>query len=142
MKEGENKRKVKKVINNDTLNIKVSTRDKDILLKDNEINLNIESTNKPKRKVTQINSKINVLKQDVDINTRISKLVEENESLQSQLNELKSNMAIITDKEVEEIVSLNKEIYKKENKQIKQNKKKIKLLKKIKKIEKEEINKF
>ena len=51
MKEGENKRVVKKVINNDTLNIKVSTQDKDVLLKDNEINLNIESTTKPKRKI-------------------------------------------------------------------------------------------
>lgn len=44
MKEGENKRIVKKVNNNSTLNIKVSTQDKDILLKDNEINLKIDST--------------------------------------------------------------------------------------------------
>ena len=142
MKEGENKRIVKKVTNNDTLNIKVSTRDKDILLKDNEINLNIESINKPKRKTAQINSKLNGGNQNVDINTRISKLVEENESLQSQLNELKSNMTIITDKEVEEIVSLNKELSKKENEQIKLNKKNINLLLKLQNMEKEVSNRF
>jgi chromosome segregation ATPase len=142
MKEGENKRVVKKVINNDTMNIKVSTRDKDVLLKDNEINLNIDPTNKPKRKATKLNSKKNGIMQDADINTRIAKLVEENENLQSQLNELQSNMAIITDKEVEEIISLNKELSKKENEQIKLNKKNMNLLSNLQNMEKEVSNRF
>ena len=142
MKEGENKRVVKKVINNDTLNIKVSTQDKDVLLKDNEINLNIESTTKPKRKSTKLKLKLNGINQDVDINTRISKLIEENESLESQLNELKSNMAIITDKEMEEIVALNKEISKKENEQIKLHKTNMNLLSKLQNMEKEVSDRF
>ena len=142
MKEGENKRVVKKTNNNDTLNIKVSTQDKDVFLKGNEINLNIEPTTKPKRKTIKLNSKINSINQDADINTRISKLVEENENFQSQLNELQSNMVAITDKEVAEIVSLNKEISQKENEQIKLHKKNIKLLSNLQNLEKEVSDRF
>lgn len=142
MKEGENKRVVKKVNNNDTLNIKVSTQDKDVFLKDNEINLNIESTTKQKRKTTKLKSKLNGINQDSDINIRISKLIEENESLESQLNELKSNMVIITDKEVAEIVALNKEMTKKENEQIKLHKQNINLLSKLQNMEKEVSERF
>ena len=42
MSEGQNKRIVKKTKNADTMNIKVSTRDKDKLTKDNDINQKIK----------------------------------------------------------------------------------------------------
>jgi hypothetical protein len=50
MSEGKNRRMVKKSKNSDTMNIKVSTRDKDLLSKDNEINLNIDGQQQKKGK--------------------------------------------------------------------------------------------
>jgi len=141
MSEGQNKRKVKKTKNNAIMNIKVSTQDKDILSKDNEINLNIEGTKKAKGKNATLNSTVKKEK-DENIETRISKLIEQNEKLTNELEQIKSNIKVIEEKEISEIVSLNQEFSTKESEQIKLYKNNQILLSNLKKIDEEVANRY
>jgi hypothetical protein len=141
MSEGQNKRKVKKTKNNQIMNIKVSTQDKDILLKDNEINLNIEGTKKSKGKNSNLNSPSKKEKED-NIDTRISKLIEQNEKLTNELDQIKANIKIIEEKEISEIVSLNQEFSTKEDEQVKLYKNNQILLSNLKKIDEEVANRY
>ena len=139
MSEGQNKRKVKKTKNNAIMNIKVSTQDKDILSKDNEINLNIEGSKKAKGK----NATLTVKKEkEENIETRISKLVEQNEKLTKELDQIKSDIKIIEEKEISEIVSLNQEFTTKENEQVKLYKNNQVLLSNLKKIDEEVASRY
>jgi len=139
MSEGQNKRKVKKTKNNAIMNIKVSTQDKDILSKDNEINLNIEGSKKAKGK----NATLTVKKEkEENIETRISKLVEQNEKLTKELDQIKSDVKIIEEKEISEIVSLNQEFTTKENEQVKLYKNNQVLLSNLKKIDEEVASRY
>ena len=139
MSEGQNKRKVKKTKNNAIMNIKVSTQDKDILSKDNEINLNIEGTKKAKGKNATLNSTV---KKEEKIETRISNLIQQNEKLTKELDQIKSNIKIIEEKEISEIVSLNQEFYTKESEQVKLYKDNQVLLSNLKKIDEEVANRY
>ena len=139
MSEGQNKRKVKKTKNNAIMNIKVSTQDKDILSKDNEINLNIEGTKKAKGKNATLNSTV---KKEEKIETRISNLIQQNEKLTKELDQIKSNIKIIEEKEISEIVSLNQEFSTKESEQVKLYKDNQVLLSNLKKIDEEVANRY
>ena len=139
MSEGQNKRKVKKTKNNAIMNIKVSTQDKDILSKDNEINLNIEGTKKAKGKNATLNS---IVKKEEKIETRISNLIQQNEKLTKELDQIKSNIKIIEEKEISEIVSLNQEFSTKESEQVKLYKDNQVLLSNLKKIDEEVANRY
>ena len=139
MSEGQNKRKVKKSKNNQIMNIKVSTQDKDILSKDNEINLNIEGTKKAKGKNATLNSTV---KKEEKIETRISNLIQQNEKLTKELDQIKSNIKIIEEKEISEIVSLNQEFSTKESEQVKLYKDNQVLLSNLKKIDEEVANRY
>ena len=139
MSEGQNKRKVKKTKNNAIMNIKVSTQDKDILSKDNEINLNIEGTKKAKGKNATLNSAV---KKEEKIETRISNLIQQNEKLTKELDQIKSNIKIIEEKEISEIVSLNQEFSTKESEQVKLYKDNQVLLSNLKKIDEEVANRY
>ena len=141
MSEGQNKRKVKKSKNNAIMNIKVSTRDKDVLLKDNEINLNIEGTKKDKGKNETLNSSAKKEKEE-NIETRISNLIEQNQKLTNELDQIKSNIKTIEEKEIAEIVSLNQEFSTKENEQIKLYKNNQSLLSNLKKVDEEVAKKY
>ena len=81
MSKGENRRMVKKSKNADTLNIKVSTADKDILSKDNEINIKISGQNKNSKTLKPIKEE-----DDKNIENRISKLIENNKKSQQELD--------------------------------------------------------
>ena len=139
MSEGQNKRKVKKTKNNAIMNIKVSTQDKDILSKGNEINLNIEGTKKAKGKNATLNSTV---KKEEKIETRISNLIQQNEKLTKELDQIKSNIKIIEEKEISEIVSLNQEFSTKESEQVKLYKDNQVLLSNLKKIDEEVANRY
>jgi len=139
MSEGQNKRKVKKTKNNAIMNIKVSTQDKDILSKDNEINLNIEGSKKAKGKNVTLTVK---KEKEENIETRISKLVEQNEKLTKELDQIKSDVKIIEEKEISEIVSLNQEFTTKENEQVKLYKNNQVLLSNLKKIDEEVASRY
>ena len=139
MSEGQNKRIVKKAKNSDTMNIKVSTRDKDKLTKDNEINLNIDGKNKNSVKKSK---KDNSKKENFDVDKRVSKLMEENEQFQEELESLKSTIKSISEEELNQILKLNKELSKLETDQINISKENQILLNKLKKMEEEVTNRF
>ena len=139
MSEGQNKRIVKKAKNSDTMNIKVSTRDKDKLTKDNEINLNIDGKNKNSAKKSK---KDNSKKENFDVDKRVSKLMEENEQFQEELESLKSTIKSISEEELNQILKLNKELSKLETDQINISKENQILLNKLKKMEEEVTNRF
>ena len=141
MSEGQNKRKVKKSKNNQIMNIKVSTQDKDILSKGNEINLNIEGTKKAKGKNATLNSSPKKEKED-NIETRISNLIEQNKKLTEELDQIKSNINIIEEKEISEIVSLNQELSTKENEQVNLYKNNQSLLLNLKKVDEEVAKRY
>ena len=116
MSEGKNRRMVKKSKNSDTMNIKVSTRDKDLLSKDNEININIDGQQQKKGKKGNLsaNKTIKEVKEekeiDDDIETRISKLKEKNKKCQKEIDSLNSQIKMNDEKQLAEILSLNKTI--------------------------------
>ena len=141
MSEGQNKRKVKKSKNNAIMNIKVSTQDKDILSKGNEINLNIEGTKKAKGKNATLNSSAKKEKED-NIETRISNLIEQNKKLANEFEQIKSNINIIEEKEISEIVSLNQEFSTKESEQVKLYKNNQSLLLNLKKVDEEVAKRY
>lgn len=141
MLEGQNKRKVKKTKNNPSMNIKVSTQDKDILSKDNEINLNIDGTKRAKGKKATLSSTVKNQKAE-NIETRISNLIGQNEKLTKELDQIKYKINKIEEKEISEIVSLNQEFSTKETEQVKLYKDNQALLLKLKKIDEEVANRY
>ena len=141
MSEGKNKRIVKKTKNSDTMNIKVSTTDKDVLSKDNEINLNIEGQKKQKT-LTKSNTTLKTIKEEDNIEARIAKLIEKNKKYQKEIETLKSNVNEKSQTELNEILSLNQTLSSLEKDHISvSNKNKI-LLDKLKKIEEEVSKRF
>ena len=146
MSEGQNKRIVKKAKNSDTMNIKVSTRDKDILSKDNEINLNIDGKNKNNTNKKESNSKKlkkeEGKKENLDIEKRISKLMEENEELETELDSIKSTLKLKSEEELSQILKLNKDLSELEKDQINISKENQTLLKKLKNMENEVSKRF
>ena len=146
MSEGQNKRIIKKSKNSDTMNIKVSTRDKDILSKDNEINLNIDGKNKNNTNKKESNSKKlekeEGKKENLDIEKRISKLMEENEELEAELDSIKSTLKLKSEEELSQILKLNKDLSELEKDQINVSKENQTLLKKLKNMENEVSKRF
>lgn len=141
MSEGQNKRIVKKTKNSDTMNIKVSTKDKDILSKDNEINLNINGKNK-KDSNSKKGKKEEGKKENLDIEKRISKLMEENQQFEKELDSIKSTIKSKSEEELAIILELNKDLTKLENDQINISKENQNLLTQLKKMEEEVTNRF
>jgi hypothetical protein len=144
MSEGTNKRTVKKTKKGDTMNIKVSTKDNDILTKDNEINLNIEG--QKKKKTTSKNSTIikSPIKEESEdnIERRISKLIEKNKKCKQELDTIKSNIDTQNDTELSEILSLNEKLSALEKEQISKSNENKTLLDKLKKMEEEVSKRF
>jgi hypothetical protein len=139
MAEGENKRMVKKIKNDNRTNIKVSTQDKTLLSKDNNVNINIDGQTK--------NKKNNILKNDTEtkedtIDVRISKLIEKNKQSQIEVDTIKTNIREQSEKELADLLSLNKQISDLEKEQIKASNENRKLLAKFKEMEEEVSNRF
>ena len=121
MAEGENKRLVKKTKNQETMNIKVSTQDKDILTQDKEINLKISGKKKNiSKNILNKNKAItreNISKID-NIETRIAKLIEINKNYQKEIGTIKSHINAKNEEELSEILNLNNQITLLEKEQI------------------------
>ena len=147
MADGENKRVVKKSKNNNRMNIKVSTNDKTLLSKDNEIDINIDGQTKNKKKGGKINSVVNKTTiEDGDsgetIEERISKLIEKNKKSQKDLDTIKSNINLNSKKEIAKIQSLNKMLSTLEKDQITISDENKNLLTKLKGMEEEVSKRF
>ena len=128
---------VKKSKNADTLNIKVSTADKDILSKDNEINIKISGQNKNSKTLKPIKEE-----DDKNIENRISKLIENNKKSQEELDSIMEAIKENSEKGLSEILSLNSqlsELDKNHNEVSNINKK---LLSKLKDLEDEVAKRF
>ena len=146
MAEGENKRFVKKAKNSDTMNIKVSTQDKDLLKPDKEINLNI-SAKKKKDSSKSIFNKNKTIKEEKsgkidDIETRICKLIESNYLYKKEIDSIKSDIKIKSENELSEILLLNKQLSALEKEQINLYNENKSLLTNLKKMEEQVTNKF
>ena len=146
MSEGQNKRIVKKTKNADTMNIKVSTRDKDKLTKDNDINLNIDGKNKnntnKKDSTGKKGKKEEGKKENLDIEKRITKLMEENEELEEEIYSIKSTIKSKSEEELSQILELNKNLSELEKEQINMTKENQTLLQNLKKMEEEVSKRF
>ena len=124
MTEGENKRMVKKTKNDNRMNIKVSTQDKTILLKDNNVNINIDGKTKE------------------PIDVRISKLIEKNKQSQIEIDTKKAELKEKAEKEIAQILELNGKITTLEKEQVNKYNENRNLLSKLKGIEEEVTKKF
>ncbi len=133
MTEGENKRMVKKTKNNNRMNIKVSTQDKTLLSKDNNVNINIDGQSKEKK-----NNEIN----EETIDVRISKLIEKNKQSQIELDTKKAELKEKAEKEIAQILELNGKITTLEKEQVNKYNENRNLLSKLKGIEEEVTKKF
>ena len=150
MTEGENKRVVKKSNNKDTMNIKVSTKDKNSLSNKKEINLNIDGQTKSRNNTTKKNSSLktqpNNNKQDSNLENIISKLIEKNQNLEKEMESLNSLLNSEREKEISEITSLNEDISQLTNTQIELNNENKRILSKFigleGKVSKKFTNKF
>ena len=138
MSEGQNKRIVKKSKNNDKLNIKVSTADKDVLLKDNKINLNIEG--QKSKKSTKIETPQINLEKEGNIEKRIAKLMEINNNSLNDIDAIQNTINVNEEKELSEIMTLNQKLSTLEKEQMQVSKENKNLLSHLKGME-EEVNK-
>ena len=144
MSEGQSKRVVKKSNKEETMNIKLSTKDKDILSKDKKINIDIEGKSKKhtNKKNTLKGKDVNQDKNNNNIEKRISKLIEENEKYKKELDSIQLSKNEEIEKEISEILSLNQKISILDKEQIKvSNENKI-IISKIKAIEEKVSKKF
>ena len=143
MEDGENKRIVQKEKNAPKMHIKISTKDKDIYSKKKEINLNLDRTTKNSNKYININTLGNkTVNKNNNIESRIQKLIEENKKLQDELDIIKLEIKIKTDKEISEINSLNNVFSELEKEQIKLSNKNKKLIYKLEEMEKKVSSTF
>ena len=131
MSEGKNRRIVKKSKNIDKMNIKVSTADKDVLIKDKKFNLNLEG--QKKNKSTKIGKESN-------IEARIAKLIEINNKSLYDIDTIQSTINVNEEKVLSEIKTLNQQLSTLEKEQIQASKKNKNLINHLKGME-EEINK-
>ena len=146
MTEGENKRLVKKSKNSERMNIKVSTQDKDLLTPDKEINLNISAQKKKTTSKNILTKSKNITEEKIDknddIETRISKLIENNKLYQQEIDSIKNEINDNSEKELSEILDLNKQIALLEKEQINLFNENKSLLSNLKSMEEQVTNKF
>ena len=142
MSKGENRRMVKKSKNSDTLNIKVSTADKDMLSKDNRINIKISGQDKNAK--TNSVSKLKQIKEEDDknIQSRISKLIENNKKSQQEVDSIMNQIKEKSEKDLSEILALNTQLSQLEKDHNELSNKNKTLLSKLKELEDDVTKRF
>lgn len=141
MSDGQNKRIVKKSKNKDKMNIKVSTQDKD-LSKDNNININLSAQKGKSKQRNSIVGKTNKEGNDNKIENRISKLIEKNKKGEEEIETIKAKIKENNERDISEILSLNKELTTLDKNYNDLSKNNNSLLRKLKGIEKEVAHRF
>ena len=133
MSQGQNRRIVKKSKNKDTMNIKVSTADKDLLFEDKEINIKISGQNKNSKK----NTFSTIKEYDNNIVNRINKLIENNIKIEQEIQSINSKIKQNSEKDISQILSLNKQLSQLEKDYNDESKKNKNLLTQLKELENE-----